>query len=239
MILAQQEGRMRGIGMTSARTRARLITLLKTMGISHPRVLDLMEHMPRHLFVDEAFQTRAYENAALPIGFGQTISQPYTVARMTELVLANGAPENVLEIGTGCGYQTAILSQIAKRVASIECVEPLFNNTRERIRSMGFNNVTLRLGDGYIGWASKAPFDIILAAAAPEEVPATLLDQLAVGGRLIMPVGKEGQQMLRVIDRSASGYKTENIEPVTFVPLVKSADNPRRETTANFSKAHF
>lgn len=219
------EGHLRGIGMTSARTRARLVAKLKDMGICHPRVLDLIEHMPRHLFVDEAFASRAYENAALPIGFGQTISQPYTVARMTELAIVRGAPKNVLEIGTGCGYQTALLSEVAERVASIECVEPLFNKTRDRIRSMGFKNVTLKLGDGYQGWPSKAPFDVILAAAAPEEVPQALLDQLAEGGRLIMPVGRDGEQVLRVIDRTARGFNTEDIESVTFVPLVKAVQD--------------
>ena len=170
--------------------------------------------------VDEALANRAYENVALPIGHGQTISQPYIVARMTELLLDNGTPNKVLEIGAGCGYQSAILSQVAKRVFSIEYLEPLYTVTKQRLRKMGFHNVRLRCGDGRKGWPAEAPFDAILAAAAPAEVPQALIDQLAPGGRLVMPVGGDRGQVLRVIDRRAGKLSISDLDAVTFVPLV-------------------
>lgn len=209
-----------GIGMTSARTRDRLVQRLREQGITKPAVLERIRILPRHIFVDEALASRAYEDTALPIGWGQTISQPYIVARMTEAVLAAGTPDKVLEVGSGCGYQTAVIAPLAGRVFAIERIGPLVERSRERLRELGVRNVRVRHGDGMRGWPTQAPFDAILVAAAPLALPDALLRQLAPGGRLVAPVGPEGaQQLLRVTHRE-SGFHKEVLGPVSFVPLL-------------------
>jgi len=210
----------KGIGMTSARTRERLVQRLVEQKIRDPRVLDRIRNVPRHLFVDEALASRAYEDTALPIGHGQTISQPYVVARMTEAVTIGGMPEKVLEVGTGCGYQTAVLAPLAGRIYSIERIEPLLERARERLRELGIRNVRFKHGDGYEGWPSQAPFDAILLAAAPHALPQTLLDQLAEGGRLVAPVGPEGRQELLRFTRRGDQFLRERLGFVSFVPLL-------------------
>ncbi len=212
--------RMAGIGMTSARTRDRLVQRLREQGIANPVVLERIRAVPRHLFVDEALASRAYEDTALPIGFSQTISQPYIVARMTEALLEGPPLTRVLEVGTGCGYQTAVLSPLAGTIFSIERIEGLQRRARERLRELGVRNVRLRVGDGAEGWASMGPFDGILVAAAPLAVPEALIQQLAVGGRLLVPVGAEGQQQLVKITRREGSVERRVLEPVAFVPLL-------------------
>ena len=207
-----------GIGMTSQRTRERLIQRLVDQGIDNQQVLDVIRTTPRHLFLDEAMAHRAYEDVALPIGFQQTLSQPYIVARMTELLLEGGAPERVLEIGTGSGYQTAILAQLVDEVYSVERIKPLQQKARQRIRQLKLRNVQMNHADGGMGWAERGPFDGILAAAAPESIPQELLQQLAPGGRLVIPVGGETQH-LHVVDRTLEGFETTVVEAVYFVPL--------------------
>ena len=209
-----------GIGMTSARTRERLVQRLVEQGIRDARVLDRIRNVPRHLFVDEALASRAYEDTALPIGHGQTISQPYVVARMTEAVLLAGKPEKVLEIGTGCGYQTAVLSPLVGRIYSIERIEPLYDRARERLRDLGIRNVRFKHGDGFEGWPPQAPFDAILMAAAPHALPPKLLEQLGEGGRLVAPVGPEGRQELVRITRHKDQFHRERLGFVSFVPLL-------------------
>jgi protein-L-isoaspartate(D-aspartate) O-methyltransferase len=209
-----------GIGMTSQRTRERLIQRLVEQGIRDARVLDRIRNVPRHLFVDEALASRAYEDTALPIGYGQTISQPYVVARMTEAITIGGTPEKVLEIGTGCGYQTAVLAPLAERIYSIERIEALLDRARERIRELGIRNVRFKHGDGAAGWPSQAPFDGILLAAAPHAVPQKLLDQLAEGGRLVAPIGPEGRQELVRLTRRGEQFLRERLGYVSFVPLL-------------------
>lgn len=207
--------------MTSQRTRDRLIERLRAQGISDQKVLDTIRATPRHIFLDEALAHRAYEDSSLPIGFQQTLSQPYIVARMTELLLAKGPLERVLEVGTGSGYQTAILAQHVGRVFSVERIRPLQEKARKRLRHLGLHNVHLRHADGGMGWPERGPFDAILSAAAPEVVPQGLLDQLAVGGRLVIPVGEQGKpQSLYVYDRHEDGFDEQCVEPVLFVPLV-------------------
>ncbi len=209
-----------GIGMTSQRTRDRLITRLIEQGIKSHAVLDVMANTPRHLFIDEALSHRAYEDTALPIGFGQTISQPYIVAKMTEVLLANGPLESVLEIGTGCGYQTAVLSQLVQRVYSVERIAGLQSKARERAALLRMNNVKFQLADGNWGWEDEGPFDGILSAAAPEKVPPELVAQLKVGGRLIMPVGSEDKQQLVLIIREEEGISKQYLDAVRFVPML-------------------
>ena len=207
--------------MTSQRARNRLIDQLRRMGIDHGTVLEVMRTTPRHLFVDEALASRAYENTALPIGYGQTISQPYIVAAMTAALYTTGALDRVLEIGAGCGYQSAVLAQLAGRVFSIERIGGLANKLRSRLLELRIANVRVRHGDGYQGWAAHAPFDAILVAAAPVVVPPLLFDQLAVGGRLIIPVGRAGHQHLSMYQRTADGIEETLLEPVSFVPLLE------------------
>jgi protein-L-isoaspartate(D-aspartate) O-methyltransferase len=209
-----------GIGMTSARTRDRLVQRLREQGITDMRVLERIRNLPRHIFVDEALASRAYEDTALPIGWGQTISQPFIVARMTEALLQAGPLQKVLEIGTGCGYQTAVLAPFAERIFSVERVEPLVKKARERFAELDVRNVRLKHGDGLKGWPTQAPFDGILVAAAPLTMPDVLVQQLAVGGRLIVPVGPEGQQQLLRITRRETGVHRESLGPVAFVPLL-------------------
>ncbi len=206
--------------MTSARTRERLVQRLRDQGIRNPRVLDRIRHVPRHIFVDEALASRAYEDTALPIGFGQTISQPYIVARMTEALLESGPLHNVLEVGTGCGYQTAILAPLVDRVSTIERIEPLLIRARQRLSELGIDNVDYRYGDGMAGWESNGPYDGILVAAAPALVPTALLEQLVHGGRLIVPVGPEGQQQLTRFTRREQRTERHLLGPVAFVPLL-------------------
>ena len=209
-----------GIGMTSARTRERLVQALRAQGIRNETVLEQIRNVPRHLFVDEALATRAYENTALPIGLGQTISQPYIVARMTEALLES-APRKVLEVGTGCGYQTAVLAPLVKVMYSIERIKALLDRAKVRIKDLNIHNVHFRHGDGFKGWAGHAPYDAILLAAAPLEIPQPLLNQLAPGGRLIVPVGPEGRQELQRITRRGDDFHTETLGLVSFVPLIK------------------
>ncbi|MBC7756308.1 MAG: protein-L-isoaspartate(D-aspartate) O-methyltransferase [Bdellovibrio sp.] len=212
-----------GIGMTSTRTRERMLTRLREQGIRDEVVLSAIGEIPRHIFVDEALSTRAYEDVSLPIGYSQTISQPYIVARMTE-ILRNGKPLNkVLEIGTGCGYQTAILSRVAKEVLSLERIRPLVMKARTNLRTLKCNNVKLDHADGSIGLSEFAPFDGILVTAAASHVPNELLAQLAIGGRLVIPVGTT-TQVLTLIERtnnpSPKEYVQTKLEPVKFVPLL-------------------
>ena len=213
--------RLAGIGMTSARTRDRLVQRLREQGIRSPEVLDRIRNVPRHIFVDEALSSRAYEDTALPIGHGQTISQPYIVARMTEALLEGGPLFNVLEVGNGCGYQTAVLAPLVDKLYSIERIEPLLKRAKERIRELGIKNVRFRHGDGYRGWPTHAPYDGMLVAAAPLRVPDALLEQLKVGGRLIVPVGPEGAQELVRFTRREQKIERQNLGPVAFVPLLE------------------
>jgi protein-L-isoaspartate(D-aspartate) O-methyltransferase len=209
---------LNGIGMTSQRTRERLIQRLVDQGISNMSVLDVIRITPRHLFLDEAMAHRAYEDVALPIGFQQTLSQPYIVARMTELLLAAGPRERVLEIGTGSGYQTAVLAQLVGEVYSVERIKALQQKARQRMRQLKLRNVHMNHADGGMGWAERGPFDGIMATAAPERIPENLLLQLAPGGRLVIPVGGESQH-LQVVTRTHEGFETDIVEAVNFVPL--------------------
>lgn len=210
-----------GIGMTSRRTRARLIERLRAQGISDERVLEVIQETPRHLFVDEALASRAYEDSALPIGFAQTISSPYIVARMTEVLLSRGPLGRVLEIGTGSGYQTAILARVAEAVYTIERIEALLTRARWRFHQMRLRNITTRHGDGQNGWPESAPYDSIIATASPTEIPAAFLEQLALGGRLVMPLGPvNAAQRLLSITRTPEGYVQEELEAVSFVPML-------------------
>jgi protein-L-isoaspartate(D-aspartate) O-methyltransferase len=212
--------RFAGIGMTSARTRDRLIQRLQEQGITNLAVLDRIRNLPRHIFVDEALASRAYEDTSLPIGFSQTISQPYIVARMTEALLEGGPLAKVLEIGTGCGYQTAVLAPLVGRICSVERIGGLQERARVRLKELGIKNVRFRHGDGAEGWKAQAPFDGILVAAAPLQVPEALINQLAIGGRLIVPAGPEGQQQLLRLARREQGIERKVLGPVSFVPLV-------------------
>ncbi len=206
--------------MTSQRSRDRLVTQLREMGIRSERVLASIRSTPRHIFVDEALASRAYDNTALPIGHNQTISQPYIVARMTEALLEAEDPDRVLEIGTGCGYQTAILAQFARQVYSIERIEALLANARERFQSLNYRNIKTMHGDGGRGWQENAPYQGILVTAAPAKIPEILLEQLAVGGRLIIPIGHSGQQKLLSVTRTDEGYVEKHLDGVSFVPLL-------------------
>jgi len=214
-VIAQHQG----IGMTSQRTRDRLITRLKEQGIKNADVLTVMRELPRHLFVDEALASRAYEDTALPIGHGQTISQPFIVARMTEILLAGIEKKTVLEVGTGSGYQTAVLSRLVERVFSVERISPLQNQARERFYQLKLNNIKLKHSDGSWGWKDNAPYDGIIVTCAPEQVPESLLQQLAPGGRLVIPVGGASQS-LRVIDRNGNKFDETELDAVSFVPLL-------------------
>lgn len=213
-------GDLEGIGMTSRRTRGRLVARLRERGITHEGVLAAIGSVPRHIFLDEALAHRAYEDTALPVGFGQTISQPYVVALMTETLLARN-PRHVLEVGTGTGYQTAVLAGLVHRAFTIERIEGLHVRARQRIEALGIRNVRYQLGDGYAGWPAESPFDAILVTAAPREVPRDLLAQLADNGRLVVPVGGEDVQELQVIDRVGDEFTTRTVEYVRFVPLLK------------------
>lgn len=210
---------LKGVGMTSQRTRNRLINRLRDQGIENERVLDAMQDIPRHIFIDEALAHRAYEDSSLPIGFNQTISQPYIVGRMTESLIANGSLAKVLEIGTGSGYQTAILSQLVGRVYTVERIQGLHERARQTLRRLEIRNVQFKYDDGNIGWPEHGPFDGIIVTASPRHVPEDLLAQLAIGGRMLIPVGDSAQQ-LKLITRSEEGFTEQVLEDVKFVPLL-------------------
>lgn len=208
-----------GIGMTSPRTRARLIERLRAQGIKDEVVLAAMNAVPRHMFIDEALASRSYDDVSLPIGYGQTISQPYIVARSIE-ILRNGMPLNrVLEIGSGCGYQAAVLAQVAKDVYSVERIQPLFQRATDCLKELKVRNVTLRYADGGLGLPAAGPFDGIVMAAAATHVPQALLEQLTVGGRMVLPLGAQ-EQFLCLIERDAQGYRETRLDAVRFVPLL-------------------
>jgi len=211
-----------GIGMTSQRTRDRLVQRLRSEGIENPAVLESIGTTPRHLFVDEALASRAYEDTALPIGCGQTISQPYIVARMTELLL-EVAPCKVLEVGTGSGYQAAILATLVDKVYSTERIGTLASQARQRFRKLGYRNVRVQHSDGTCGWPQFGPFDAIIVTAGGEDIPKPLLEQLAVGGRLVMPLGGRTLQTLVTVTRTPTQYERVDLEPVIFVPLIGGA----------------
>ena len=210
-----------GIGMTSARTRNRLVQRLIDQGIRSDAVLHQIKNVPRHLFVDEALASRAYEDTALPIGLGQTISQPFIVARMTEALLAGFEGESVLEIGTGCGYQTAVLAPLVKRIHTVERIRELLIKTRQRLRELDIYNVQFRLGDGWEGWRKYGPYDGIIVTAAASSMPEKLLLQLAPGGRLIIPIGSKGEQDLTMVVNHPDRFEQVSLGSVSFVPLVK------------------
>lgn len=208
-----------GIGMTSQRTRLRMIDRLREQGIKDEAVLAAMFAVPRHLFMDEALASRAYDDVSLPINFNQTISQPYIVARMVEILRNGQQLGRVLEIGTGCGYQAAVLAQVAAEVYSMERIAPLYERAKKQLRDLKLRNVTVRYADGCAGLPEAAPFDgIIMAAAAPTLLPA-LRAQLKVGGRMVLPVGMQ-EQFLYLIERDANGFRETRLEPVKFVPLL-------------------
>jgi protein-L-isoaspartate(D-aspartate) O-methyltransferase len=216
---------LQGIGMTSLRTRERMIKRLSEQGIHNKKILEIMRDTPRHIFMDEALASRAYEDTALPIGYNQTISQPYIVAKMTELLLgSSGHLGKVLEIGTGCGYQTAILAQLVDHVYSIERILPLQRKAKSYLWDLKLKNISFLYNDGNLGWPDYAPFDGILASAAPAEIPQQLLQQLAIGGVMVIPIGQSGQQTLQRVTRTANGYDLEELEAVTFVPFLSGKE---------------
>ena len=221
MLGSEKYGLMhRGIGMTSERTRERLIQRLREEGIVNQKVLEVIRRTPRHLFVDEALAHRAYEDTALPIGNNQTISQPYMVARMSELLLEDGPLDKVMEIGTGSGYQTAVLSQLVERIFSVERIKVLQDRAKERLLELNLRNLVFRWGDGWEGWPALAPYNGIIVTAVATDVPQALLDQLAPGGRLVIPVGAGEVQQLMLIVREEHGFARRVIGNVRFVPLL-------------------
>lgn len=220
---------IQGIGMTSARTRDRLVRRLAENGIKQPEILERIRNVPRHLFVDEALASRAYEDSALPIGQGQTISQPYVVALMTQALLEQDGElqklDKVLEVGTGCGYQTAVLAPFVKQLFSVERMGPLLKDTRQRMSALGIGNIRFRHDDGFCGWPGQAPFDGIIVTAAPDQVPEVLLTQLAQGGRMVLPVGPTGgAQTLYRITRNGNGFTREKLGGVSFVPMLEGKE---------------
>ncbi|WP_455366659.1 protein-L-isoaspartate(D-aspartate) O-methyltransferase [Kaarinaea lacus] len=210
----------RGIGMTSQRTRERLVKRLEEQGIKNPVVLDAIRQTPRHIFVDEALASRAYEDTALPIGYSQTISQPFVVARMTEALVETGPLEKVLEVGTGSGYQAAVLSRFATTLYTVERIEPLLMQARRRFMELRIRNIRSHHSDGNWGWPEHEPYDGIIVTAAPVEIPQSLLTQLQIGGRLVMPVGQSGEQDLLLITRTETGFEKEVLNQVSFVPML-------------------
>ena len=210
----------RGIGMTSQGTRDRLVETLRKEGIGDERVLKAITQIPRHKFVDEALSSRAYENTALPIGQSQTISQPWIVARMTEAILDGVQPDKVLEVGTGSGYQAAILSQLVPKVFTVERIDELLKFARRRFHNLRLNNIYVRYADGHLGWPSQAPFDGIMVTAVAQSVPQELLEQLRIGGLLVIPVERNGQQRLITVRRLEDGYDETDLGAVVFVPLL-------------------
>ena len=215
---------LQGIGMTSQRTRDRMVNRLIEQGIRSNKVLEIMRSTPRHIFVDEALASRAYEDCPLPIGYNQTISQPFIVARMTELLLKAGHLTKVLEIGTGCGYQTAILAQLVDHVYTVERILPLQKKARNNLFDLKIKNVSYMHNDGGWGWPEYAPFDGILVSAAPPEIPETLLQQMAKGGVMVIPTGESGRQALQLVIRSDKGYEVEELDAVSFVPFLSGRE---------------
>lgn len=213
---------IQGIGMTSQRARDRLIQELEQKGIKQSSILNVMRKIPRHLFMDTALATRAYEDTALPIGHGQTISQPYTVAKMTELLLEGSTPEYVLEIGTGSGYQAAVLGAFVKELHTVEIIEPLYRRSRDLLYDLGYRNIRTHRGDGNWGWSQAAPYDAIIATAAPNDIPKELLEQLKIGGKLVIPLGKQNStQKLTVVEKTGEdSWNQQTSETVQFVPFV-------------------
>lgn len=207
--------------MTSQRTRERLLGRLMDQGIESMEVLDVIRSTPRHIFLDEALSHRAYEDVALPIGHNQTISQPYIVARMTEAIISTGPVDKVLEIGTGCGYQTAIIAQLANSIYTVERIRPLLERAKKNLKLLGLRNIQYRHDDGSAGWKKSGPYDAIITTAAPQQIPKELLQQLAEGGRLVIPVGTESHQELRLITRHGDEFNSETLIAVRFVPLLK------------------
>ncbi len=220
-VITYSDSEIAGIGMTSQRTRDRMVSRLRQQGITNQRVLDVMSRTPRHLFMDEAIASRAYEDVALPIGGGQTISQPYIVAKMTEILLNGGNPKAVLEVGTGSGYQAAVLAELADKVFTCERISHLYQKAIRRYALLGYENIQCAYSDGSWGWSEKGPFDAIIVTAAAREIPGALKQQLAVGGVLVCPVGKQGEaQFLTVLTRNKTGFSTETKEIVKFVPFL-------------------
>jgi protein-L-isoaspartate(D-aspartate) O-methyltransferase len=209
-----------GIGMTSLATRERLVNRIREQGVRDERVLQRIREVPRHLFMDEALASRAYEDTALPIGHGQTISQPYIVARMTEWLLSDGVPDKVLEVGTGCGYQSVVLAGLVPKVYSVERIEPLLVATRRRLNELGVRNVRTQLSDGSWGWPENGPYPAIIVTAAPLEVPQALIDQLADGGRMVIPLGPANAQTLTLVRKRGGEVHRFPLEAVSFVPLL-------------------
>ena len=214
---------VQGIGMTSQRTRVRMVERLRREGIADEAVLAAINTVPRHLFVEEALATRAYEDTALPIGFSQTISQPYVVALMIQALHAGRELGKVLEVGTGCGYQAAVLAQLASEVYSVERIAPLLAKARANLRGLRLRNLRLKHGDGNLGLPEAAPFDSIILAAASPQLPKALLQQLAPGGRMILPFGTS-EQVLRMVERVRSGYTEVTLDAVRFVPLLMGVE---------------
>ena len=210
--------------MTSMRTRERLVSRLRDEGIKDENVLDAIRSVPRHIFVDEALASRAYEDVALPIGMGQTISQPFIVALMTQATIAAPTPSNVLEIGTGCGYQTAVLASLVTRVYTVERIGLLLTRARTRLRELKMSNVWYKHDDGNVGWAECGPFDAVLVTAAPTRLPEKLVDQLVVGGRIVIPIGDSRRQWLKVFTRTGSGVEEDTIAGVSFVPMLRGRE---------------
>lgn len=213
------------VSQIADRSRLALIEQLEQQGITHPDVLQAVYQVPRERFVDSAFNYRAYDNTALPIGHSQTISQPYTVALMTELLLAEGPLDKVLEIGTGSGYQTAVLTQLVERVFTVERIQPLQEQAKQRLAQLQQTNVVFRWGDGWQGWPAFAPFNGILVTAAADQLPLKLIEQLAVGGRLVIPIGSGQAQKLYLIRRQSHGYTQQAITPVYFVPMLSGIEH--------------
>jgi protein-L-isoaspartate(D-aspartate) O-methyltransferase len=210
----------RGMGLASDVSRKRLIDEVRSWGVKDERVLQALVEVPRHEFLEDAFKGRAYENNALPIGLSQTISQPYIVALMTEAVLQGGKPHKVLEIGTGSGYQTAVLAELVPTVFTVERLRMLSQQARTRLERLGYDNILFTYADGMNGWPAHAPYDAIVVTAAAERVPEALLAQLAPGGRMVVPVGTPGQQRLQLITRGDKGFSTRELGDVSFVPLL-------------------
>jgi protein-L-isoaspartate(D-aspartate) O-methyltransferase len=219
-VFSRQTPEARGLGMTSQRARDRLVERLKTEGIADRRVLDIIGRLPRHLFIEEALASRAYEDTALPIGLSQTISQPWVVARMTEALIEGTVPEKVLEIGTGSGYQAAVLAALVKNVYTVERIEELLRNARRRFRKLSLANIRSRHDDGRLGWPDEAPFDAIIVTAAGAALEPALLAQLAPDGCLVAPVGPSGRQSLLRVRHGDDGFVSENLGAVSFVPLL-------------------
>ena len=211
---------LKGIGMTSQRTRSRLVERLREQGIHDEHILDVIRETPRHAFVDEALANRAYEDTALPIGFNQTISQPYIVAKMTEALLADGPVENVLEVGTGSGYQTAVLARLVPKVYTVERISGLLNRAKELLATIGYRNIQFKHADGGLGWSDRGPFDAIIVTASPRVIPEALIEQLSLTGRMLVPVGEARQQELVLVQRKGDQVERQVLEAVRFVPLL-------------------